>query len=73
MGRLNGDMELVWAIIWPNFKLWEVYGKKRQCYPLYGEAMGMRYPYIFHSNGTFPLSTLSMEIMWDNHTILSHR
>ena len=28
MGRLGDDMELIWAIILPNFKLWKMHGKK---------------------------------------------
>lgn len=28
MGRMYDDMELIWVIILPNFKLWKMYGKK---------------------------------------------
>ena len=28
MGRLHGDMELVWGQILPNFQPWQEYGKK---------------------------------------------
>ena len=28
MGRLHGDMELVWGQSLPNFQLWQEYGKK---------------------------------------------
>lgn len=73
MGRLDDDMEMVWGHILPNFKLWEVYGKKTWCYPLYGRTMGISFPYLSHSNTTFPWSFLSMGIIWDIHTILFHR
>ena len=26
MGRLHDDMEVLWVIILPNFKLWKLYG-----------------------------------------------
>ena len=28
MGRLHDDIELIWVIILPNFKPWNMYGKK---------------------------------------------
>ena len=29
MGRLHDDIELIWVIILPNFKPWDMYGKKK--------------------------------------------
>ena len=73
MGRLDDDVELLWAYILTHFKLREVYGKKTWCFPLYGRAMGIHSPYISHSNETFPQSSLSMVIVWNIHTVLFHR
>lgn len=73
MGRLDDDVELLWAYILTHFKLREVYGKKTRCFPLYGRAMGIHSPYISHSNETFPQSSLSMVIVWNIHTVLFHR
>ena len=73
MGRLDDDVELLWAYILTHVKLWEVYGKKTWCFLLYGRAMGIHSPYISHSNETFPQSSLSMVIVWNMHTVLFHR
>jgi len=44
MGRMSNDMEFIWCQILPNFKVWEMYGKNRPCFPMYGRAMGIQYP-----------------------------
>ena len=42
MGRLSNDIEFI--IMVPNFKVWEMCGKKRLCFPMYRGAMRRQYP-----------------------------
>ena len=37
MGRLHGDMDLVWGQILPNFQLWQEYGNKSDVAYFMGE------------------------------------
>ena len=50
-----------------------MYGKDSLCNLWYGKAMGMRFPYKFHSNDMFACSASSMEMIWDAHIVMSHR
>ena len=75
MGRLDDGMELIWAPFLSNLKLWKMHRKESLCHPLYGGAMGIRFPYVFYRNETFACSTSSMEVIWDVHVhiVMLHR
>jgi len=45
MGRLDDNMELIWAMILSNFKLWKMHEKQKSwCYLFYGRALGKKCP-----------------------------
>ena len=61
MGRLGDDMELIWAIILPNFKLWKMHGKKVEAMHLsYGKTIPIAFPYIWSVD--YKIS--SMGLIW---------
>ena len=42
-GKADSDLEFVWCQTLANFKVREMYGKKRRCFLMYGRAMGIHY------------------------------
>ena len=57
----------------PHFNVWKMYGKKSQCYPLYGRAMRTQFSSISHSSNEFACSTTSMGMIRDVHCSIFHR